>query len=315
MELRKDLMLYEVLRSIEVKNKRKEFKVEGIKHIAMRKTVYNYKTSGVIVEPEQRSQYISYIPPCTLESMLYTNCSTTMFIAAYVYFQIIATRKILKSKGIYGYYNHNVKINKEIIADSIGISKRRVYKALEEVTEKFDEAIYKDDSGFMRVDINIIPLVFLEEDGSVTLNYALCPFENEISVLASEERLAIKRYRDSGTCIEKKKWEKTSLQPPTIYLSDIKKRMIFTEEEAILKYVAEEIDKMNNGRMIIEDIKVPMDFNRIAEIFKKETGVEISEQVIRKSLRLMSNVDILIECGRNSKRQKLYAINTNRIII
>ena len=315
MELRKDLMLYEVLRSIEVKNRRKEFKVEGIKHIAIRKKVYNYKTSGIIVEPEQRSRYITYIPPYALESMLYTSDSTAMFVAAYVYFQLIATKKIFASKGIYGYYNHNVKINKEIVADSIGVSKRRIYKALEEVTDEFDEAIYKDDSGFMRININIIPPVFLEEDGSVTLNYALCPFENEISVLASEERLAIKRYRESGTCIEKKKWGKASLQSPTIYLSDIKNRMIFTEEEAILKYVAEEIDKINNGRMIIEDIKVPMDFDRIAEIFKEETGVEASEQTIRKALRLMSNVDMLIECGRNSKRQKLYAINTNRIII
>lgn len=315
MELRKDLMLYEVLRSIEVKNKRKEFNVEGIKYISMRKNIYRYKTSSAIIEPVQRSRYISYIPPCTLESMLYISDSTAMFIAAYAYFQVIATRKILKTKGVYGCYNHNVRINKEIIADSIGVSKRRVYKALEEVTEKFDEAIYKDDSGFMRVDVNSIPLVFLEEDGSVTLNYVLCPFENEIGVLASEERLAIKRYRESGTYIEKKKWEKASLQPPTIYLSDIKNGMIFTEEEAILKYVAEEIDRMNNGRMIIEDIKVPMDFKRVAEIFKEETGVEASEQVIRKALRLMSNVDMLIECGRNSKRQKLYAINTNRIII
>jgi len=315
MELRKDLMLYEVLRSIEVKNKRKEFSVEGIKHISMRKSVYKYRTSGVVIEPIQHSRYISYIPPCTLESLLYTSSSTIMFIAAYVYFQIIATKKILKTKGIYDYYNHNVRINKEIIADSIGVSKRRVYKALEETTEKFDEAIRKSDNGFMRVDINAIPLIFLEEDGSVTLNYALCPFENEIGVLASEERLAIKRYRESGTYIEKKKWENASLQPPTIHLSDIRNGNIYTEEGAILKYISEEIDRMNNGRMIIEDIKVPMDFNRIAEIFKKEAGVEASEQVIRKALRLMSSTEMLIECGRNSKRQKLYAINTNRIII
>ena len=315
MELRKDLMLYEVLRSIEVKNKRKELKVEGIKAISMRKSVYKYKTSSVIIEPMQHSKYISYIPPCTLESILYTNGSAAMFIAAYVYFQVIATKKVFKTNRIYDYYNHNVKVNKLIMADSIGISKSTIYKALEETTEKFDKAIYKGDNGFMRVDIDAIPLVFLEEDGSITLNYALCPFENEIGVLASEERLAIKRYRKFGTSIEKKKWEHTSLQPPTIHLDDVRNKEICTEEEAILKYIAEEIDKLNNGRMIIEDIKVPMDFKRIAEIFKKEARVETSEQVIRKSLRLMSSVDMLIECGRNSRRQKLYAINTSRIII
>lgn len=315
MELRKDLMLYEVLRSIEVKNKRKEFKVEDIKSISMRKEVYKYKTSSVIIEPFQRSRYISHIPPYTMESLLNTNSSTIMFIATYTYFQVAATKKIFKAKGIYDYYNHNVRINKDIIADSAGVSKSMIYKALEEATDKFDEAIRKSDNGFMRVDISAIPLVFLEEDGSVTLNYALCPFENEIGVLASEERLAIKRYRESGTYIEKKKWENASLQPPTIHLSDIRNGNVCTEEGAILKYIAEEIDRINNGRMIIEDIKVPMDFKRVAEIFRKEAGVEASEQVIRKALRLMSSTEMLIECGRNSKRQKLYAINTNRIII
>lgn len=308
-------MLYEVLRSIEVKNKRRELKVEGIKALSIRKNIYKYKVSSAVIEPVQYSKRISYIPPCTLESILYTNGSTAMFVAAYVYFQVIATKKIFKSNHVYDYYNHNVKVNKLIMSDSIGISKSAVYKALEEVTDKFDKAIYKDDSGFMRVNIDSIPLVFLEEDGSITLNYALCPFENEIGVLASEERLAIKRYRKFGTSIEKKKWGHASLQPPTIHLDDIKNREICTEEEAILKYIAEEIDRINNGRMIIEDIKVPMDFNRIAEIFKKEARVETSEQTIRKSLRTMSSMDILIECGRNSKRQKLYAINTNRIII
>lgn len=315
MELRKDLMLYEVLRSIEVKNKRNELKVEDIKALSIRKNIYKYKISSIIIEPIQRSKYISYIPPCTLGSILCTNESTAMSIAAYVYFQVIATKKIFKSNHVYDYYNHNVKVNKGIMSDSIGVSKSTVYKALEEATEKFDKAIYKDNSGLMRVDINAIPLVFLEEDGSITLNYALCPFENEIGVLASEERLAIRRYRKFGTSIEKRKWEHASLQPPTIYLDDVKNREICTEEEAILKYVAEEIDRINNGRMIIEDIKVPMDFNRISEIFKKEARVEASEQTIRKSLRTMSNMDMLIECGRNSKRQKLYAINTNRIII
>lgn len=311
MESYKDILLFDILQSIEVKNKTYKSIIKDCKAIKHGGKIYTYDSIIRQTAPFQTSYYCKHISNEHFKLMAeYGNAKLKL--AYYVYNMIKNRYDMEKRKSVRPNYSHNIRINANEAIEYMELKRSTYYDLLKTIAKDTAEAIVVNDGEARISNIDFVPPLLLEEDGSFSLNYMLTPFKNTTEVLTYEEDAAIEKY-SNGTPYERKRWSNRIMQRDVISLKDCAESKDNTIYGFVMRYIAKDMYDNDGYLMNSATYDIVFDYKAMIEKYRAESGSNASEYAIRNTVKGLVKTGMLFEDGRTKNRNKIYHINTSKL--
>lgn len=311
METYKDILLYDILHTVEVKNKVYKSLLKEQETIESKGKIYKYDSAIRQTIPFQTSFYCKHIDSEHFR-ILAEYGNTKLKLAFYVYNMIKNRHDVDKRVLVKPNYSHNIAINAREAEEYIGLKHTAYYDLLKDIANDTRECIRIEGNTARIKNLDFVPPLLLEEDGSFSLNYMLSPFYDTRMVLIHEEDEAIERH-SNGTPYERKRWGKRIMQSDVISLKDCLHSNDNTLYGSIMRHIARMIFNDDGFAMNPCTYDIVFDYELMIKNYKEESGEDISEFSIRKVIRNLVKRELLFEDGRTKNRNKIYHINVARL--
>lgn len=303
------IILREILDEVHVVNFQKNYTLLDNYSIQRKGRKYKYDSRVSETIPVQSSAYLSFIDDNVMKLLMRFSKSKDVFVLAETLRRIILMNSRKRTGIQFDKYSHNVKISNGDLINLSGVNRKSFYKIRQEAIEMLNP-VMRD--GKPHIDLENLPIIIPDEDGTISLNYMLSPFKNKNEVLVYEEASAMKYYSENGNSLERKLWSKPVMQKIFVNFGafiDFKpcKDMLF--EDFIMYNVYKSIMSNMTSSMSIGFCKFSFDYPLILTQYKLHTGIEKTEREARKVIRSLIDRNILINTGERSGAKKLYVIN------
>ena len=311
METYKDILLYDILHTVEVKNKVYKSLLKEQETIESNGKIYKYDSSIRQTVPFQTSYYCRHIDREHFRILAeYGNAKLKL--AFYAYNLIKNRHDIDKRIMVKPNYSHNITINAREAEEYIGLKHTAYYDLLKDIVKDTRGCIAIEGSMARIKNLDFVPPLLLEEDGSFSLNYMLSPFSDTRMVLIHEENEAVERH-SNGTPYERERWKNRIMQSDAISLKDCLNSKDNTLYGSVMRYVASMILNNDGYAMNPCTYDIVFDYESMVKNYKEESGEDTSEFSVRKIVRNLVKRELLFEDGRTKNRNKIYHINIARL--